>query len=80
MSAILAVDDSQSGTRTPRPHQVEVLDLAALQLRRDVITARNAAKVEELARRPGDRRPPKCSGAIPPLAQIIAETDQTSAV
>lgn len=52
---------------------------AALQLRRDVITARNAAKVEELARRLGDRRPPKCSGGIPPLAQIIAETDQTSA-
>lgn len=52
---------------------------AALQLQRDVITARNAAKVEDLARRLGDRRPPKCSGAIPPLAQIIAETDQTSA-
>lgn len=51
---------------------------SALQLRRDVVTAASAAKVEDLARRLGDRTPMKRNGN-PPLAQIIAETDETSA-
>lgn len=53
----------------------------ALQLRTDTVTARNAGKVAELARRLGDRRPPKrrARQPLPPLRDLLDSTDPVTA-